>query len=101
MTHPLSPNSASPKTAEDANCFAFEVSRDLEGAETFEIVVEITNVEPPDKSVGWGGLIEIESYTMDGRTFELTRLEHERAIEEAISYMERQAEISENELMDR
>lgn len=99
MTHPLFQNLASPETAEDTNCFAFEVTRDFMD---FQVIVEIVNVALPDKSVGiFGSTIEIEAYTPYGRSFSLTESEHERAIEEAISYMERQAEISENELMDR
>lgn len=101
MTPPLSPKSVSPKTAEDANCFGFEVSRDMEGAETFEVICEVVYVEPPDLAVGLtGSTIELEAYTMDGRRFDLTPLEYDRALEEAANYLERWAEEAENDTRD-
>lgn len=101
MTLPLSSTPAAPKTADDANCFAVDVSRDLEGAETFEVICEVVNVELPDPAVGiTASLIEIEAYTMDGRSFDLTELERERAIEEAGKNMERWAEEAENDARD-
>lgn len=101
MTPPLSPKSVSPKTAEDANCFAFSVSRDMEGAETFEVICEITDWEPPDPAVGiFGPTFHVDAYTLDGRSFTLTDLEYDRAVEEAVENMERWAEEAENDARD-
>lgn len=101
MTHPLSPKSVSPKTAEDANCFGFDVSRDMEGAETFEVICEITDWEPPDPAVGvFGATFAIDAYSMDGKSFDLTPLEYDRAIEEAGKQMERWAEEAESDARD-
>lgn len=66
-----------------------------------EVVIEIVHVEPPDQNAGYPGSIQIEAYTLDGKSFLLTHLEYERAIDDAISNMERWAAEAENELMDR
>lgn len=97
MTHLLSPNPA--KTAEDANCFGMEIFRDDEGE--FGVIIEIVNVELPEPEVGWPGTIEIEVYREDGRSFQLTALEYDRAIYSAIEHMERWTDEAENEGMDR
>lgn len=96
MTHPINQNPA-PKTAEDANCFAFEVERDFMD---YEIIIEIVNIEPPEPEVGFRGTVEIEAYNSDGTSFVLTPSEHERALDAAITNLERDDEDFENELMD-
>lgn len=98
MTHPISPKPASPKTAEDANCFALEVERDLRDV---EIIIEIVNIEPPEPEVGFRGTVEIEAYSSDGTSFTLTPSEYERALNTAIANLERDDEAFENERMDR
>lgn len=101
MTLPLSSKSAAPKSADDANCFALDVSRDMEGAETFEVICEITNWQPSDPAVGiFGPTFDIDAYTMDGQSFQLTELEHDRAFEQACDNLERWAEEAENDARD-
>lgn len=69
------------------NAFEFPISRDFEGPDETFVIIEIVNVEPEDKSVGYRGLIEIEAYTEDGKSMKLTDLEYERAIERAVEHL--------------
>lgn len=79
-----------PKTKNDANCFGFLVGEE-------ELVVEIVNVELPDRSVGFRGNIEIEAYEPDGTNVQLAPLDYDRAINEAGDYMDRKQEESERD----
>lgn len=74
-------------TLKNANCFGWGVCRDFQDDE-IPVVIEIVDVDLPDPSVGYGGNIEIEAYYEDGKSCQLTPLEHDRAIELACDHME-------------